>query len=89
MNVQNNEGAKQFEIREGGEVAFLTYRIDGDTIELVHTDVPQSLEGRGLGSALARAGFDYARSRGMRVIPVCSFVQRWLDRHPDQRDLAQ
>lgn len=86
--VENNEHAKRFEIRSDGEVAFLTYRLEKDTIALTHTAVPEALEGRGYASALAAAGFDYARSHHLRVDVVCAFVAGWLGKHPEQLDIV-
>ena len=48
----------------------------GDTMMLVHTEVPPQLERRGFASMLVRAAFDYAKQNGLDVLPVCSFVAR-------------
>jgi uncharacterized protein len=37
---------------------------------------------------LARFALDDARSRGLQVRPVCTFVRSWLERHPDYSDLV-
>ncbi|HJT15992.1 MAG TPA: GNAT family N-acetyltransferase [Thermoanaerobaculia bacterium] len=88
MNVENNLKHHQFEAHVEGDVAFLSYRMDGDTMVLEHTRVPKPLEGRGIASSLATAAFDYARSNHLRVVVVCPYVQSWLERHPEQRDLV-
>ena len=59
----------------------------GDTMMLVHTEVPPQLEGRGFASMLVRAAFDYARENGLDVLPVCSFVSAWARRHPEVEPL--
>jgi predicted GNAT family acetyltransferase len=50
---------------------------------LVHSEVPQQLEGRGIASALVKAAFNYAADKGMDVLPVCSYVRSWVQRHPE------
>jgi predicted GNAT family acetyltransferase len=55
----------------------------GNTMMLVHTEVPPQLEGRGIASILVRAAFDHARQNGMDVLPVCSYVRTWIQRHPE------
>jgi predicted GNAT family acetyltransferase len=46
------------------------------------------LRGRGVGEALAETAFAYARAQGMRVVPTCPYVQRWLAKHPEQGDVV-
>ncbi len=66
----------------GGEAFAVYRRIDG-LLVISHTEVPPALRGRGIGSQLAQAVFDYARSRGERIVPACSFIADWARRHPD------
>jgi predicted GNAT family acetyltransferase len=32
---------------------------------------------------------DDIRTRGLRVVPECPFIVRYLRRHPEQRDLVR
>ncbi len=81
--VRENEAARRFELASGDAVAFIEYRRDGDAVDLVHTEVPQALEGKGIGSALVRGTLERLRAEGARVVPSCSFVARYIERHPD------
>ncbi len=80
--VVNNTASHRFEIEVEGEVALLDYVERGNEIDLVHTEVPPSLEGKGLGSQLVQYALDYAKRAGKHVIPSCRFVQAHLKRHP-------
>ena len=76
----------RFQIGEGDEPAVLVYELgDGPdpTVALLHTVVPRALEGQGLGSRLAEAAVGWAKAEKLEVVPVCSFVQSWLTRHPE------
>ena len=86
--VVDNADAGRFELTEDGETAVADYIRDGDTITFTHTIVPPALEGRGLGSRLVEAALDNARAKGLRVVPQCSFVAAYIDRHPEYRDLV-
>ncbi len=88
MDVVNNEQKSRFEVEIDGEVAVADYTQSGDRIEFTHTKVPESLEGQGVGSALAREGLDYARREGLDVVPTCPFVASYIDRHPEYQDLV-
>jgi uncharacterized protein len=63
------------------------YARDGDTLTLLSTHVPESAEGGGVGSALARAALDHARDHGLRVVPRCPFMAAYIKRHPEYGDL--
>jgi uncharacterized protein len=81
--VVDNPTARRFELRVDGELAELVYRFDGDRMVLIHTEVPVSQEGKGLGGQLVRAAVDHAEVRGIILVPRCPFARGWLERHPD------
>ena len=85
--VVHNEAAHQFEIVTGNGRVLLRYIRRGDVLELVHTEVADEYEGRGFGSALARAALDYARAHNLTVIPTCPFVRSWMAHHHEYDDL--
>jgi predicted GNAT family acetyltransferase len=85
--VVHNESAQRFEAKVDGLLCRCDYRMHGDTMMLVHTEVPPQLEGRGIASHLVRAAFDHARKSGMDVLPVCSYVRAWAQRHPEVQSL--
>ncbi|MBV9747366.1 MAG: N-acetyltransferase [Acetobacteraceae bacterium] len=86
-DVIDNAARSRFEIDVEGTVAFATYTMAGDTLVLQHTEVPDALSGRGVGSALARGVLDGARRRGLRVLPRCEFMAAYIERHPEYGDL--
>jgi len=86
--VQHDEAASRFTMTLDGHTALLTYRRTGPVMVFQHTEVPPELEGHGVGGALARAGLDYARSLGLRVVAQCPFVAACIARHPEyQKDV--
>jgi predicted GNAT family acetyltransferase len=81
--VVDNEAASRFELSIGGHVAELVYRRRGNRLVLVHTGVPDELEGRGVGGMLVNAAIERAVEQGLTVAPLCPFARRWLERHPE------
>jgi predicted GNAT family acetyltransferase len=80
---------KRFEVTVDDELAgFLVYRSRKGLLALIHTEVEERFEGRGLGGRLARFALDHARERGLAVLPFCPFVNEWIKRHPDYVDLV-
>ncbi|CCG04859.1 GNAT family N-acetyltransferase [Blastococcus saxobsidens] len=79
----------RFEIRDGQRVlGMAAYQRHGDTLVFTHTEVDPDAGQSGLGSTLVRAALDEVRSRGGSVVPRCSFVAGWIERHPDYADLV-
>ena len=56
---------------------------------LTHTGVPKEIERRGIGSALVKAALEYAQSKGLKVKPLCPFVQRYVERHTEYAGLVK
>ena len=86
--VTHDPAAGRFEIRTEQGTALLNYARRGPDLDLVHTEVPRPLEGRGYAAALATSALDYARGEGMKVIPSCPYVKTFIDRHPAYADLV-
>ena len=82
--VTDNQDDSQLEIRADGELAELIYRTRAGRLILMHTGVPESVSGRGIGGELVRAAISKAAAEGMTVVPVCPFARSWLERHPDE-----
>ncbi len=83
LTVIHDEEAHRFTVEVEGVPAVLDYRLQGTRTLFLHMGVPPALEGRGIGSALVRAGLSYAREQGCRIVPLCSFVAAYLRRHPE------
>lgn len=80
---------KRFEATVDSEVAgFLIYRRRPGLLALIHTEVEDRFEGRGLGGRLARFALDQARDQGLAVLPFCPFVNAWMKRHREYVDLV-
>ena len=87
IEIRHNAAAKRFEATIDRLLCRCDYRMHGNTMMLVHTEVPPQLEGRGFASMLVRAAFDHAKQNGLDVLPVCSFVAAWARRHPEVEPL--
>lgn len=88
MDVRDNREASRFELEQDGAIAFAAYRRQGDTIVFTHTIVPSTLRGTGVGSRLIASALAAVRAEGLKVVPECSFVAAYLQRHPEAADLA-
>ena len=85
--VRDNPATSRFEMASGDAVAFVEYMRAGDRIVLIHTEVPEALSGRGVGSKLVRGTLEAVRTEGLKVVPRCEFVAAYTERHSEYRDL--
>lgn len=79
----DDDGNRYVAVVDGHE-AELVFRRDGDRLLIQHTEVPDALEGRGLGGALVRAAVAGAIEQHLTIVPRCPFARRWLERHPEE-----
>ncbi|WP_299069124.1 GNAT family N-acetyltransferase, partial [Accumulibacter sp.] len=87
--ITHNVTRQRFESLAGvPPLASLSYVIEGERVILDHTFVPDELRGRGIAAALARKALDEARQRRWKIVPRCSYVASFIQRHPEFADLV-
>ena len=89
VHVIRNPDRQRYEavLGESTVAGFLDYQETRELVVLTHTEVDPSFEGRGVGSALARAALDDIRARRKKGLVICPYVIGWLRGHPEYRDL--
>lgn len=91
IDVADAPERERFEARDSEAQAvagFMTYQLTGKVIVFTHTEVSPAYEGKGVGSALARAVMDDSRAKGRTVVPICPFLAGWLDKHPEYAEIT-
>ncbi len=87
-DVRHNEERGWYELDVGGETAVTAYRQEGGVLSFTHTEVPEALEGQGIGGRLVAGALEDVRRRGMTIVPLCSFVRHYVETHPEVQDLV-
>ncbi len=70
---------------KAGEM-FYTWAGD-DRIIIDHTEVEQNFRGQGVGHKLLLATVEFARNKGINIIPLCPFAKSVFDKEPELRDV--
>lgn len=83
IELVNNEAIHNFELMVDGHRSFIDYQVRGEKIYLIHTEVPEVLQGRGVAEALVDKAFTYIESKGLKVVPLCAYIQIFLKKHPE------
>jgi predicted GNAT family acetyltransferase len=84
--VRDHREASRFEAVIDGHIAFLQYVRRPNAFVFLHTEVPESLRGRGIASQLAKVGLQSARAEGLPIVVQCPFVRAYLRKHPAAGD---
>jgi predicted GNAT family acetyltransferase len=70
--------------------AEMVYSATSDNIMIIeHTEVSEVLRGKNIGIELVHAGVEYARHHGMKIMPVCPFAKKVLDKKPEWQDVLE
>ena len=90
-DIRHNPDLQRYEICQDGQViGHLSYRELGDgVVDLPHTKIEPGHEGQGLAGRLVRHALDELRAQGRRVRPTCSYVARYIERHPADQALLE
>jgi uncharacterized protein len=81
-------GENRYELRLNGKlIGLAAYRRRDGRIVFTHTEVDDSLEGRGFGSKLAEAALGNAAEQGLEVVPLCPFIAWYVEQHPEYQAL--
>lgn len=85
----DNSPEHQYEFRIGDEIAKIEYiKTKNDEIYLTHTEVPLTLEGRGIGSQLIEKTLQNIELQRLRFVPLCPFVAGYIQKHPEWRRIV-
>jgi predicted GNAT family acetyltransferase len=83
IDVRHEAANSRFVATVDGLECVVDYRLHGSVADFVHTGVPPPLEGRGIAAALVAAALAWAQAAGLQVRPSCSYVARYMQRHPE------
>jgi predicted GNAT family acetyltransferase len=87
--ITDNQALHRFELPIDGHIATSEYSLKDGAIAFVHTEVPQALAGKGIGSTLIKGALDQVRARGLKVVALCPFVKAYIEKHTDYADLVK
>lgn len=81
-----NEGV--FYLEENGEtLAEMVYKKEKGKMIIQHTEVDESLRGKNIGFQLVERGVDYAKEAHWKIVPLCTFAKKVLERNKQFADV--
>lgn len=87
--VERVDAHHRYDILVDGQRAGLTaYRDLGAQRVFFHTEIDEAFAGQGLGAELVQQALADVRASGMRIVPVCPYVAKFLKRHDEFADVT-
>ncbi|MGR6968847.1 GNAT family N-acetyltransferase [Streptomyces cynarae] len=87
--VERIDAKNRYEILVDGTRAGLTaYRDRDDQRIFYHTEVDDAFAGQGLASQLVQQALTDVRASGKRIVPVCPYVAKFLNKHEEFADIT-
>ena len=89
VQIKSNDknGAFFIEI-EGKQEALMTFVFAGDDkIIIDHTEVNSGNNGKGFGKKMVAKAVEFAREKGIKIIPLCPFAKSVFDKTPELSDV--
>ena len=87
LRIYDNKGAFYIEV-EGIQEAMMTFVYAGeDKIIIDHTEVNPGNEGKGFGKKMVTKAVEFAREKGIKIVPLCPFAKSVFDKTPEFRDV--
>ena len=91
MLIQHKKvgGKGMFYVGEAGAIlAEMVYTMASeDKMIIEHTEVDESLSGKGVGMQLLDTAVEYARTHKIKIIPLCPFAKSVFDKRPEIGDV--
>lgn len=88
VTIRHNVDRERFEVLADGRVigkaAYKTYDDGGSPQRIFyHTVINEEYGGQGLAGRLAEVALNETVSEGLRIVPVCPFIKKFLTKHPE------
>ena len=91
MLIQHRQGKVKsmfYVEQEGNILAEMVYSMPTpDKMIIEHTEVDESLGGKGVGKQLVHAAVEYARTNNIKIIPLCTFAKGVLEKTKEWQDV--
>jgi uncharacterized protein len=89
VRIEHNSPECCFEaILNGQRIGLADYRLTGTKMAFTHTEVDPAYQGQGVADKLIHTALEYAQTQQSTVTPICWFVVRYIERHPEYQVLT-
>ncbi len=88
LQENNGKKGKFYILLNDVQEAEMTYTWAGsDRIIIDHTEVNEALKGKNAGKQMLMKAVDFAREKGIKIIPLCPFANSVFNKTPEIQDV--
>lgn len=88
--TESETKGKAYYEADGNTLAEMTFSKAGNRLLIIdHTEVDESLKGKGVGKKLLLKIVEMVRERGIKVLPLCPFAKSVIQKDKSLRDVLQ
>jgi predicted GNAT family acetyltransferase len=73
--------------QDGAILAEMVYAMGPNKMIIEHTEVDDSLAGKGVGKQLVQTAVEYARSHHLKIVPLCPFAKSVFEKVKEWQDV--
>lgn len=88
LEIKHNQGNYTFNLfvsnKKAGEII---YEFRDTKMAITHTKIKEGYEGKGLAKLLVEFAVNYARENKLKIIPICPYVKKVMDRTEGFQDV--
>jgi predicted GNAT family acetyltransferase len=85
--VRHELDKRRFVIDLGDGQAMINYKVSESRIIFLYAGVPEKYEGKGIAARLSREALEYAKAKNYRVVSLCSYISRFIERHHEYQPM--
>ncbi len=87
LNKENGNTGSFYIQENGNNLAEIVYKKEKNKMVIEHTGVDESLRGKNIGFDLVEKTVELAREQHLKIIPVCKFAEKIIERHKQFQDV--
>lgn len=86
-NITDNTEKRRFELVEEGHMAYADYALENGVLSIKYVFASEALRGTGAAGRVMEGIVGIARSKNLKIIPICGYAASWLRKHKEHHDL--
>lgn len=87
MEIEHQKELNRFVLHTNNTIAKIDYVLKNDKMYLVHSEVPVSLRGKGIGKKLVLGTFQKLTEEGYKAVAVCSYIKTVAQRSSEWKHI--
>jgi len=88
MEIMHDIAKQKFYLIVDNLESHLEYVRMDNVLNLIHTYVPIELRGKGIAAKIVEAALTYVKENNLKIIPSCSYVASYIEKHKEYEKLV-